>query len=248
MTRWFQSLAPLFLLLILALPAHATFAVVQHPASTSCTTGTACLQTVSATGAGNLIVANLISEVTSLADTVSTCCANGCSVAWVQGPHVSSTTENGAAEVWYCLSSTAGATSIGPTWVRTATSQAHITAIREFSGVAPFALNSGATPTCTGANATSGANPVTCTLTVSANNSVYAVAMSNGDSATVCSNSYVCTFPSGNGEGYLINETSYLATTWTASTAAHCIAAIALQESSAAAVIPSLASLGVGTR
>lgn len=223
--------------LLCAVAVWATWTVVSHPAATTCSSGTACTQVFTVTNTGDLLVANLISEVnTAGADTVSSFTAAGCSVAWTRGPHLGTATAAGAAEIWYCLTSTAGASlTIGPTWATTATgTQAHVTAIREFSSsTGSIALDSGATASCSSSGTI--ASPVMCALVVSGNNHIFAIAAGFGGTLSACNQSYVCTFPSGLAEGYLPNSTTYTAPTITGSGSNPFVeAAIAFQEAPAA--------------
>lgn len=222
--------------LLCAVAVWAIWTVVSHPAATTCSSGTACTQVFTVTNTGDLLVANLISENTSGTETVSSFTAAGCSVAWTRGPHLSVATAAGAVEIWYCFTSSAGASlTIGPTWTGTAgATQLHITAIREFSSsTGSIALDSGATPSCSSSGTI--ASPVMCALVVSGNNHIFSIAAGFGGTLSACNQSYVCTFPSGVAEGYLPNSTTYTAPTITGSGSNPFVeAAIAFQEAPAA--------------
>ena len=191
--------------------ASPTFTLQQHPAATNCPSSTSCLATVSATGAGNLLIAVAIAEVSNV--SVTTFSSNGCASTWQHAAGVAQAAIGGA-EIWYCLNSASGATSIGPS-VWSGTGNLY-TAVREFSkSSGTFALNSGGTPTAS-CNTTGGStNPTACSLTVSSNNSVYVVAIAPTVSVSAISGGYTGTFPNGNGEAFIINQTTYTPPTWT---------------------------------
>jgi len=239
----------LALSLLWALSTPATWSLIQSPASSSCSSGTACTQAFSSTNAGDLLVSVVQSEVSTVADSVSSFAAAGCTISWTRGPHLGNTSA-GAVEIWYCTNSATALGSVGPTWTQSASgTQLHIIAIREFhSTTGSIAINSGATPTCTSSGTTT--SPVECALTTSANNSVYVIGGATADTWTACNQSYTCTLPSGNGEGFKINLTSYTAPQWTGtSSAAYVEAAMAIQEFTAgAACTNSIALTGVGCR
>ena len=203
----------LFILILSFAPScWATWTTVQAPTAAACSAATACLSTVSSTGSSHLLTVTALSI--NSADAVSSCCSAGCASSWTQGPNITGGGpggHSGAAELWYCLNSASGATSIGPTWLDT---NIHQTAVREFSSsTGSIALDTGSTPTCTGQGTSQ--NPVQCSLTPSTHNDVYIIGNSFANVLSACSQSFTCTFPAGNGEGYKINQVSYAATTWT---------------------------------
>src|SRR5205807_1270238 len=102
----------------------ATWTKVQDPAAAACSAATACLSTVSSTGSGHLLTVTALSV--DPADSVSSCCNAGCTSSWTKGPNITGGGpggHSGAAEIWYCLNSASGATSIGPTWADTSLHQ-----------------------------------------------------------------------------------------------------------------------------
>lgn len=183
---------------------------VQAPTGVTCS-ASPCLATVAATGSGNTLTVVATHDANA---TVSSCCNAGCSAAWAAG--TVQNTANGTVMTYYCLSSSAGATSIGPTWsvnCNTPNATSCTTTVREFSSPSGMQLDSGATPTAGGSGATQ--NPVAPSLTVSATNKLVIIGAHFGGSLSACNQAYVCTFPVANGEGYKNNITSYTAPTWT---------------------------------
>lgn len=91
------------------IPSEATWTFVQAPENT--TGGATCAVTTSATGSGNVLVA--IGEFGALA-TMNSSPTNGCSSAWIHCTTCSASNSNlaNATDLWYCLNSASGVTSI----------------------------------------------------------------------------------------------------------------------------------------
>ena len=214
-------------LLFFALPARATWALVQHPSTTGCN-GTTCAVTVTSTGAGHLLVfAALIGNTTSTLSSVSgdgtwTVCGASCR-------SVSSVTTT---EMGYILSATGGATTITGTLSATSPWSAAVLEYSYTSG--PISVDAqGHREQTTGTTSCAG---VTLTLT-GTNDVIVQIANPSGSISAVTSPyTSPADFPGGNGVAGSINTTSGTAPTWTQTSSTDALSAIAFKETASGAV------------
>lgn len=237
------------LLLLCATPANATWTLVQvKDNNASC--NASCPVTVTATAAGNLLVAGVIAANTGI--TISSV-SGGCTGAWTHATNTAvSGAGDGSSDLFYCLNSSAGATTItltlssGPSgpgivW------EAH-------SSVGSIAVDSGATPSGakTDASCTSCAGT---SLTLSGNNDfIVALAACGSSCSGLTGTGWTNDLanPIGDGIGHGITTGSLTApATWTQSPAGTLVSnAAAFQEGSggAAACNNKIALMGAGCK
>lgn len=209
-------------------PAHA-FADQLHPAAQTCTTGTACTQSVTLTAGWGVLA--MVGNVNG-AVTVSSFAAAGCAVTWTRGPHISSS--SGGIEIWYCLNAATGTVSVGPTWSGACLAGPTCwTRIVAASATGTIAVDAGASAGCTGSGTIQ--NPPSCAMTTTGGNELIGITASyNGTLASTSPATWAFGVTNGNGHGYQL-AASYSAPTWNGNAAnPYQVAAFALQDTTAA--------------
>jgi len=98
----------LVLVLILSCASWATFTPVQHVSNTACGSSNTCALTVASTGSGHLLVVAL--NIQNPSRTISSISA-GCA-SWAHGANTAGTNASYSTDIYYCLNSTAGVTSM----------------------------------------------------------------------------------------------------------------------------------------
>jgi len=191
---------------------------------------------VTSTGAGHLLVAGVLSSAVST--TITSVTAAACTSTWTHAPNTAASgTGDGSADLFYCLNSASGQTSISIT--ASGTCPGCVGVIWEASSsLGSIAVDSGATPsgnktdtTCTSCAGVS--------LTLSGNNDFIAAVSANGGTGTgVTGTGWTNDLanPTGDGVAHGITSGSQTApATWTQSSATLVSNAAAFQESSGAA-------------
>lgn len=233
MSKRLLQLALLLVGLAWCVPAHATWTLVQVKDNTACTSGTTCAVTVTSTGANNLLVAAVQNFGTI---SISSVTAAACSTTWT---HVTNgqvfVSGVGSVDMYYCLKSNSGQTSITITTGGFATNGVGII-WEASSSLGTIAVDSGATPSgnVTDATCTSCAG---VSLTLSGNNDFTAAVAGCGGTCSAASGTgwtNDLSNPNGNGIAHGLNTTGNITApaTWTQTSGQLVSAAIALQESS----------------
>jgi hypothetical protein len=229
------------LLIILALftlssPAWGTWGIVQQKSTSACN-ASPCAVTVSATGAGNLIVVVLEDFALTQRTISSVSCTSSCGT-WVlcgatcQGKTTAAGC-NASVDMAWVLTSTAGATSVSVTL--SGAPVGDVVFVYEFSLSGTASLNAGATPRGVRNQSTSATSVAGVTLTLSAVNSVVIQGDASCGTSSAIDSGYVGLFVTGDGGAYLLNTTSGVAPNWTQTSAGAELVAAAFQESGAAA-------------
>jgi hypothetical protein len=227
-------------------PVHHTWTLSQVKDNTT-GSGTTVAVTVVSTGSGHLLVAGLLDGTTG--DTISAVTAAACTGSWTHATNtVVSLTGAGSADLYYCLNSASGQTSI--TITHTSCTICVGVIWEAASTLGNIAVDAGATPS---GNHTDSA----CTscagvaLTLSGNNDFIAAlavcgATCSGVTGTGWTNDL--SNPTGDGVAHGITSGSQTApTTWTGTSGIIGSNAAAFQETaSGGACTPELAILGVG--
>lgn len=220
-----------FGMLMLSTKLLASFTRIQHPTNAACGSGTTCTVTVASTGANNLIVVSGIMASTST--TISSVSDGACTYVHPAGAHSSSTTAGQGTDHAYCLSSTAGRTSIVITW--SASPGAAEASVIEYSFTnGPVSFDVVAVLS----NQTATTTPKTASVTTTGTNDVVIGAV--GTAATIASGSTVTgtgwttpilDAPNGNGVDDAINiGPGATQATFTSTSGAACGSAVAFKE------------------
>lgn len=230
----------LLALLFLQTPVWATWSLVQVKGSGAgvCNGVTTCSVTVTSTGAGHLLVAGLLDSGTG--NTISSVTSAACTSGWTHAPNsAASGTGDGSSDLFYCLNSASGQTSITVTPANSMTGDAIIW--ESSSTLGNIALDSGTTPS-------QHVSDTTCTscagvvLTLSGNNNFVAALSACGGTCSGLSGTGFTndlSNPSGDGVGHGITSGSLTApATWTQTSGTLVGSAAAFQESSGGASTP----------
>jgi hypothetical protein len=243
-----KRLLPL-LLLLCATPAHATWTLVQVKDNTaSC--NASCPVTVTATAAGNLLVAGVIAANTGI--TISSV-SGGCAGTWTRAASTAvSGAGDGSSELFYCLNSSAAATTVTLTLSGSPNGLGVVWEAHSTNG--SIAVDSGATPSGTKTD-TSCTSCAGTALTLSGNNDFIAALAPCGSSCTGLTGTgwtNDLANASGDGIGHGITTGSLTApATWTQSPAGTLVSnAAAFQEGSGGAVACNnkIALMGAGCK
>lgn len=249
-----MSLRSLLLLSILALipaSARATWTLTQVTNATGCSSP--CVVTVTSTGAGHLLVAGILDVNTNTVITAVT--AGACSATWTHAPNTAiGAGGDGSVDLYYCLNSTSGITSISIT--AGICGGSCIGVIWEASSsLGSIALDTGATPS---GNQNDTVNCTSCSgtsLTLSGNNNfVVGLAACGGSCSGLTGTGWTndLSNPSGDGVGHGITSGSQTApTTWTQGPTNTLICNAAAFQESSGAVTPKcnpISLLGVGCK
>lgn len=240
------------ILLLFCPEARATWTPTQVQGnSTTCSSG-GCAVTVTSTGAGHLLVAGLLSPNTGA--TITAVTAGACVATWTHVPNSTmSNAATGSGDMYYCLNSTSGQTSINISTSASCGSSCVGVIWEAASSLGSIAVDTGAVPS---QNATDTA----CTscagvgLTLGGNNDFIAVMSSGSQNCTGLTGSGFTNDlgnPQGDGIGHGITSGSVTApATWTmASSATLILNAAAFQEGAAATpTCQSINLLGVGCK
>lgn len=218
-------------LLLFCSPAFATWTLTQVKDTTTCN-GTTCAVTVTSTGSAHLLVAGILPQTTST--TITGVTAGACTGSWT---HAASTNTTGV-DLYYCLNSVSGQTSITITGSGSIGTGAGIAIIWEAaSSLGTIAVDSGATPSGIKSDTTCTAC-AGVTLTLSGNNDFIAGLANCGGT---CSNLVGTGFtndlsnPGSDGVMHGITSASLTApTTWTQTSGTLICNAAAFQETGAA--------------
>ena len=222
------------IILLLASPCWATWTLVQVKSNTS-STGSSGAVTVSSTGSNNLLVAGLISGANVSISSVS---AAACSSAWTHSANTSNfLSGNGSVDLYYCLSSASGQTSITVTASGSAGAGSVWVIWEASSTLGAIAVDSGSTPS----QHISDASCSSCAgvaLSLSGNNDFIAAVATCGNSCTGVTGAGFTNDlanPNGDAVAHGILNTSGAVTapaTFTQPSATLAAAAAAFQESS----------------
>lgn len=220
-----RKLIPI-LLLLCAIPAHATFTFTQAKTNNACGGTSTCAITVTSTGAGHSAVLGLMASIST---TISS--ATGCSTSWTtQANTATGNSTAGFTSMAYCLSLSGSSTTI----TLTSSNSTYV-------GVGTFLeMSSGNSISFD----VSGSNLQSCTtscagtaLTLTGSNDLIVTIASCGGTCSAINLSYVAEpatpWPQGDGYAYLANTASGTAPTWTQTSSTFLTsAAIALKDAS----------------
>lgn len=210
-------------------PSWATWTFL-HSANSTCGTGT-CAITVTSTGSGNLLVATGGRGGSGAGSMTSP--TNGCSASWTHDANALNSGAPGFEDIWYCLNSASGVTSIT---LNTAATFDHGT-VSEYSTTSGPPL-ADVCSNRTGATATSQPG---VTLTLTGTNDVIVQGASCAATITAVSPlAYHAPFavPNGNGVAGSTNTASGTAPTWTEGSSNNNLSACAFMETTGGAVFP----------
>jgi len=225
---------------ICAVPAWASWTLVQHPNNAACS-GTSCSVTVSATGSGHLITV-IVQPNTATNTTISSVSGGGTYTHCTNC--AASNGAGGAIDASYTLSSTSGATSISATLSQSGGASWTMEVFEYSFTNGPISLDASGNRVQT----TNVANPAGVALTLTGTNDVIVQGGWYTTPFTAISSPYSspADFPGGNGAAGAINTSSGTAPTWTATSGQGPFMAIAFKESTAAAKTCTIARMGAG--
>lgn len=223
---------------LLCSPAWATWTLTQVKSNNACS-GTTCSVTATSTGSAHLLVAGLIANNSSSV-TISSVTSAACTGAWTHAANTAvGANGNGFLDLYYCLNSASGQTAVVITASGSLTAGSIGVIWEASSSLGSIAVDTGATPSSTIADATC-TNCAGVSLSLSSNNKFIAVMAGCG---AACSNLTGTGFvndlanPGGDGVGHGINiatsGTLASPTTWTMSSGTLKGTAAAFQEASA---------------
>jgi hypothetical protein len=217
-------------MLFLAVPSWAAWTVVQHNVKSCLATSATCAITVASTGTGNVIAIGM--SVGNNTDLIVSVSGGGTFTHPATACHAVNSTTRGS-DCAYTLASTSGATSI--TVTRTAAVSAWQIGIAEYSFTSsPVSLDTGTPQIRTQASAVTSCPGVALTL-AGTNDVIFQIDSSANPSSISTPFLFISDF-SGNGGGYAssINTIGGAAPTWTQSSAASALSAIAFTETGGA--------------
>lgn len=236
----------LFLILLCTSPAWATWTLLNTNTNNSCSGATTCAITMTSTGSGHLLVAEMQNGTTG---TTISSFNTGCNGSWViSSATLLSATGIGSAELAYCTNSTASITSITIT-ISTTFATGNVTIWEASSSLGNIALDSGGTPANTQSNSSACTTCTGVSLTLSGNNDFFAfVSLSGGTCSAVSGTGMVLdNNDHGNCEGHGTGSGSQtVPVSYTQTSGQNFGNAIAFQESATGTATPRMMLVGVG--